>query len=273
MGCAWPSGGVGPRTSERSGLARVLWMMRLAILALVILAGGMAHAEARHQRLVTERGVVHVWTPDGYDPATAGIVVYLHGYYTTVDRAWTRHRLATQFANANINALFIACATPDNARRPIAWSTLRRLLAAVEERIGELPKGRRVAVAHSGGHRTLTNWLRDPALDTVVLLDALYDEEPEYRRWILGAKNRRLIDVSVLTREWTDPLHRTLRGTRIVEGLDDSKARESRIVYWRTDIDHMELVTGGQVLPGVLQMLSIPAISVNKIDEAPSSLM
>lgn len=244
--------------------------MRLVAFACVLLACTLAHAES-HRRLVTEGGVVHVWTPDGYDPDTAGVVVYLHGYYTTVDKAWSKHRLRKQFAASKINALFIACATPDGPRPEVAWPRLELLLSSVQARIGELPAGRRVAVAHSGGHRTLSSWLRDPALDTVVLLDALYDDGLDYLAWIEASEDRRLIDVAVLTREWTDRLHAVLASTFVIDKLDDPRAREARIVYLRSDVDHMKLITGGRVLPRILRMLALP--TVNKPHVLPSSLM
>lgn len=250
-------------------------MTRRVLVMLVALAvlGEIAHAKPRHRRLVTDNGVVHVWTPDGYDPKTAGIVVYLHGYYTTVDRAWRRHRLPRQFARAKVNALFVACATPDNARRPVAWTSLQELLATVAEAVGELPEGRRVVVAHSGGHRTVTSWLSDPVMETVVLIDAFYDLGPEYRAWVEASGERRFIDIAVQTREWADTLHQALEETQVIEKLGDPRARESRIVYMRSKTDHMELVTGGRVIPAVLRMLSLPPLTVNEGARRPSSLL
>ena len=48
----------------------------------------------RHWRLATERGAIHVWTPAGYDAATAATVVFVHGYWIDADEAWTSYRLA-----------------------------------------------------------------------------------------------------------------------------------------------------------------------------------
>jgi hypothetical protein len=55
---------------------------------------------------------VHVWTPASFDRETAGIVVYVHGFFTNVDQAWRYHRLPKQFAESGINAVFIACEAP-----------------------------------------------------------------------------------------------------------------------------------------------------------------
>ena len=43
---------------------------------------------SQHTRLRTPNGAVHVWKPAAYDPSTAGIVIYVHGYYVDVDDAW-----------------------------------------------------------------------------------------------------------------------------------------------------------------------------------------
>lgn len=253
-----PSGGRLPITHAPRALALAL--------AIVATTSSLAAAQGHHLRIATPRGPVHVWRPDGYDPATAVVVVYLHGYYTTVDRAWREHQLARQFADAKINALFIACATPDGPRRKVAWGSLTSLLATVARRV-EIPRGRRIAIAHSGGHRTLTLWLDDPALDTVVLLDALYDAEPAYRSWIMASHSHRLINLSVLTRSWTDALHGALAETVSLGEADNPRSREdSRIIYIRSDRGHMELVTGGIVLPWILQTLRAPSIATGGED-------
>lgn len=245
----------------------------LLALVLALLVCPVAAADAHHQRIATRHGAVHLWTPDGYDPKTAAVVVYLHGYYTTVDQAWREHQLAQQFADAEINALFVACATPDGPRRAVAWRSLKSLLATVA-RHTHLPRGRRIAVAHSGGHRTLTGWLGDRSLDTVVLLDALYDAEPAYRAWIRSSPSHRLIDLSVLTRSWTDALHGALDETVSLAESDDPRDNEgSRIIYVRSERGHMELVTGGIVLPWVLQLLRAPSLAtVTSAAASPSSL-
>ena len=64
-------------------------------------------ADGTHYRVQTEHGPVHLFRPAGYDRRTAGVVVYVHGLYTSVDQAWKDHRLATQFAASGANALFI----------------------------------------------------------------------------------------------------------------------------------------------------------------------
>src|SRR5688572_5755301 len=113
-----------------------------------------------HWRFETWNGPVHVWRPSGYDPQTAGTVVYVHGYYVTVDKAWREHRLAEQFAASGLNALFIAPEAPTGGQQEILWPGLGTLLVEVEKHIAlTIPPGPLVAIGHSGAWRTVREWL------------------------------------------------------------------------------------------------------------------
>jgi hypothetical protein len=216
----------------------------------------------RHVRLATAHGPVHVWTPKGYDRKRAETILYVHGYFVHVDQAWSSYKLETQFASSAINAIFIACEAPNSTSEPISWTSLADLLDTVEKGIGEkLPRRRIVAMGHSGAHRTLRAWLSDPAIDTVVLVDAAYGEIDEYKDWILGDPHRRLIDVGDDTRAWTDKLHADLPETVVLEefptlaeGIPQG-ARRARILYIKSSLGHMPLVTSGYSIPMILRML------------------
>jgi hypothetical protein len=211
---------------------------------------------------------VHVWHPVAFEPDTAGIVVYVHGYYANVDRAWRQHRLAAQFRESGINALFVVCEAPRSPRQHVAWHTLSALLRAVEHGLRRpLPDGEVVVVGHSAAHRTITPWLDDARLGTVVLLDAMYGDMPELREWINQSPERRLIDVGNLTRPWTDALHATLPDTLVFDDFpspDEGRlpgARGAQVVYVRSEIGHMPLVTGGLALPMLLRALRLPMVA------------
>lgn len=234
-----------------------------------MLAGLCASAQGspRHERLETLYGPIHVWTPAHYEPETAGVVVYVHGYFADVDRAWRTHRLADQFEESGINALFIACEAPANSRERVFWTSVDALRRTVADGIGKaLPQGRVVAVGHSAAHRTLVHWLED-RLDTIVLLDAVYRDMPELRDWLARSGERRLINAAVLTRKWTEPLHAALADTRTYESFPPPSAgkldgaRKARVVYVRSQHDHMTLVTGGVALPMLLRALDLPVVA------------
>ncbi len=221
--------------------------------------------QGQHWRLETTRGAVHVWVPHTYDPETAITVVYVHGYWTNVDGAWTTHRLPEQFALSGINAMFIACDAPSDKYQPVGWPSLHGLLASVVADIGvPMPKGRVVAIAHSGGFRTLEQWLPNQRLDTIVLLDAAYGDTWGYRNWLYSDKQHRLIDIGDDTLKEADALHKMMPGTLVVDGFPadelTDEERTARILYIRSQLGHMPLVTGGRAIPTLLRALRAPRI-------------
>ena len=216
----------------------------------------------RHLRLETKHGAVHVWTPKGYEPRRAETILYVHGYYVHVDEAWRAYKLESQFASSAINAMFIACEAPIDAKEPVSWDSIAELLDTVERGIADKrPRRRIVARGHSGAHRTLRGWLDEPNIDTVVLVDAAYGEIDEYKTWILADDKRRLIDIGDDTRAWTDKLHADLPETVVLDGfpsLEDGIPREAaraRILYIKSSLGHFPLVTSGWALPMVLRTL------------------
>ncbi len=221
--------------------------------------------DGRHWRIETPRGPIHVWIPHGYAAETATTVVYVHGYRTDVDAAWFGHRLPEQFVLSGINAMFVACPAPSWKTEPVMWPSLRALLDTVRVNVAEkMPAGRVVAVGHSGAFRTLELWLANPRLDTVVLLDAAYGDLWPYQRWLLGARTRRLINVGDDTLARTEVLHRALPASVVLDGfpLGDlpEDARHARVLYIRSAIGHMPLVTAGIALPLVLRALDVKRV-------------
>jgi hypothetical protein len=253
-------------------------MQYLAAIAVILLGIGDARAEAtfedlrgysiegvivpgNHTRLDTVHGAVHVWAPEGYDAATATLVVYIHGYYVDVDDAWWAHGLPEQFGATGINALFVVPESPTWGGDDVRWESITDLALTIEDQIEEaMPKGRKVVVAHSGGFRTVLQWLQ-PDLDTVVLLDAGYGEKQPYGEWMRKAASHRLITISSATYWWSRGLAKQfVPGMTQIEGfakLDNPRlvamlSRE-RAVHVETSLDHWQVVT--TALPKALAML------------------
>src|SRR5262245_50530640 len=106
--------------------------MRVLIASIAICAGvavASAAPPGRHVRLRTPRGPLHLWTPAGHDPATADLVIYVHGYFVTIDEAWREHRLAEQFARTGLNATFVVCGAPSAHGDAVDWPALDELIA------------------------------------------------------------------------------------------------------------------------------------------------
>jgi hypothetical protein len=226
-----------------------------------------AVAAGRHWRVETERGPVHVWIPARYDAATAATVVFVHGYFVSVDEAWADYRLAHQFALSGINAMFIAAQAPMAKRDSLVWPSLSALVRTVKESVDvTMPTKRLVAVGHSGAYRTLAHWLRNESLDTVVLLDALYGEY-RFMPWARESKTRRLVNIAYETQRYSDVMHRHLPSTVKLDALPDDRLPDARILYAKTDVGHWQLVTDGVALP-----LALRAIGVDAVAEAPLEL-
>jgi len=220
----------------------------------------------QHWRLETARGAVHVWAPADYDAKTAATVVFVHGYWIDVDEAWTSYRLAQQFALSGINALFIAPDAPAAKWEPIAWPSLPELVRTVADNIAvAMPAGRLVAVGHSGAYRTLATWLAAPALDTVVLLDALYIEFG-LLPWMRASKQHRLINIVYETGRFSNYLHRRLPATKRVDGLPRDGLPDAPILYVRTDVGHWPLVIDGVALPLALRAIGVPSVASAPLD-------
>jgi hypothetical protein len=238
----------------------------LALLAAAGASGAAADRSAGgdHWRLATERGVVHVWRPDGYDERTAGTVVYVHGYFTTADGTWDNDRLAEQFGRSERNALFVVSEAPAGADDEVRWDSVDALMTAVREGTGlERPPGSLVTIGHSGGFRTLLPWLRASALDQVVLLDGLYGDVRPFRQWLSVARGRlanRMILVAAETLTKSRQFARRVRGSIWRDSIPESEAdlkpaeRRARLLCLRSQYDHAELVTGGKVLSFVLRL-------------------
>jgi hypothetical protein len=229
-----------------------------------------AVSNGTHRRLETDHGVVHVWAPAGYRPESAATVVYVHGYYTDVDGAWTDHQLAAQFALSAVNAVFIACEAPAGARGKVSWAALDELVGTALAGSGIAPpRGPLIAVGHSGAYRTLEAWLEDPLLDELVLVDAAYADIEPFEAWIRSAPRHRIIDVTEDTVRWSEEMARDLADLApvLVDRVPDRErewpdgARTARLVTIRAQWSHMQLVTGGRVLPMVLRLLPVELLA------------
>lgn len=237
-----------------------------------------SEADGTHWRFETSRGAVHVWRPPGYDAATAGIVVYVHGYRTTVDKAWTEHGLAAQFRASGQNALFIVPEAPSGLRDWVKWPSLGRLIRAVRKHTKlTRPWGHIVAVGHSGAYRTLVRWLDYRHLDHIVLLDGLYGQEDEFRAWLQQKRHgqNRLLLVGADTLRWTEPFVDEFTHARVFDFIPSSydeipdEQRRGKLLYLRSQFDHMGIVTAGKTIPVLLRLTRLEKLADTVADSLP----
>jgi pimeloyl-ACP methyl ester carboxylesterase len=227
--------------------------------------------DGRYQRFGTkDKGPVHVWRPRTYRRDTAETVVYLHGFYTDVDHAILEHQLLTQFRDSGKNALFIVPETRSWRTDPFFWNDLEELLATVEKRTKQKrPAGPITVVGHSGGYRTVVEWLKHASLGRVVLVDGMYGNDDEFKKWVDEDKGKDgTPEVKQLVLVGFDTVQHTewfLRKQPTAIRLDDlpylyddlpSSMAKSKVLYFQSErFDHMAMVTSGRLLPWLLHVL------------------
>ena len=225
---------------------------------------GSGEAGGKHFRVETAHGAVHIFRPAGYERRTAGVIVYVHGLYVHVDQAWQQHRLAAQFAASGQNALFIAPEAPAATEEEPAWKDLGSLIATALRRAHlSRPPGPVIAVGHSGAYRTLLYWLHEPRLRHLILIDALYGNEADFRDWLVAGNGRKMTVVVKGTGRWADPFVRSIRRAITLAQIPESYGaltraqRTARLLCLRSQYGHMELITEGRALPILLQRAAL----------------
>lgn len=227
-----------------------------------------AVATGREIRIEGHRGPIRVWIPASYHADTAATIVYVHGFHDTVDTAWVNHRLPEQFALAAANALIIAPEAPSKKGVPINYPDLGELIRIVEDATGVMRgSAYTAAIGHSGAIKTLYEWLDEPMLDALVLVDALYLDESPAVAWLAGSPRRRLVtvgeDTILASEDAADEIAGTVRLDRFPPSwsLWPAEARTARHLYIRAQYTHMGLVTNGLVLPALVRLLPVELLA------------
>lgn len=156
-----------------------------------------------------------LYVPAGFDPRRpALIVMFFHGHGSVIERTVTEADLPRQIAESGANAVLVAPqfaydaadSSPGKFWRPGAFARfvdeaatkLARLLtpqgADLRRLSGVFNLAPVMLVAFSGGYKPAAYVLaRGGAahrIHSVVLLDALYDEEEKFAAWFAGARRR-----------------------------------------------------------------------------------
>jgi hypothetical protein len=218
-----------------------------------------------HWRLESDKGVIHVYAPPKYDARHAGLVVYVHGYRTSADRAWHEHRLREQFLASRQNALFVVPQAPTSIDDPVRWESLSSLRDALRAARIRAPDGPVIAVGHSGAYRTIARWVAEPELSEIILLDGLYRDPAPFETFAAAPKHK-LILVGKETAKACAALARRASGIaleHIPEAYADFSARERRatLLYLRSQYGHEEIVAGGKVLPLLLRLTPLRSLT------------
>ncbi len=226
-------------------------------------------AGGRHFRIKTAQGAVHVWFPQGYDRETAGTVVYVHGYWTDADGAWRDHGLARQFRASKQNAMFVVPDAPSNNDESVQWPALSDLRRAVSRANIKIPDGPVVVMGHSGAFRTVMQWVDNRVVDQIILLDALYAGESAFDEFIKSGKraeDHKLIVVAANTAQESKAFATKYKFAVAREKMPDSasgftkRERGAKLLYVRSQYEHMQIVTSRKVIPMLLRVTPLKAL-------------
>ena len=226
-------------------------------------------AGGRHFRIKTAQGSVHVWFPEDYDRATAGTVVYVHGYWTDADGAWRDYELARQFRASRQNAMFVVPDAPSNNEESVHWPALSDLRKAVSRANIKIPDGPVVVMGHSGAFRTVMQWVDNRVVDQIILLDALYAGESAFDDFIKSGKradDHKLIVVAASTAQESKSFANKYKFAVAREKMPDSvggfskRERGAKLLYSRSQYEHMQIVTSKKVIPMLLRVTPLKAL-------------
>ncbi len=219
--------------------------------------------DGKHYRIKTGAGAVHVWLPPGYDRATAGTVIYVHGYWTDADGAWKDHQLARQFRMSRQNALFIVPDAPSANEDTVKWPALTDLRKAVSRANIKMPDGPIVVMGHSGAFRTVMQWVDHKLVDQIILLDAMYAGEHQFDEFIKSGKRadeHKMIVVGAAVAQASIAFAKQYKFAVAREGFPDTLGaftkgeRRAKLLYIRSQYDHMAIVTSRKVIPLLLRV-------------------
>lgn len=226
-------------------------------------------AGGRHFRIKTAQGAVHVWFPENYDRETAGTVVYVHGYWTDADGAWRDHALARQFRASRQNAMFVVPDAPSSNDESVHWPALSDLRKAVTRANIKIPDGPVVVMGHSGAFRTVMQWVDNRVVDQIILLDAMYAGESAFDEFIKSGKradDHKLIVVAASTAQESKSFATKYKFAVAREKLPDSvggfskRERGAKLLYIRSQYEHMQIVTSRKVIPLLLRVSPLKAL-------------
>jgi len=226
-------------------------------------------AGGTHWRVKTAQGAVHVWVPPNYDRATAGTVIYIHGYWTDSDGAWRDHELARQFKASRQNALFIVPDAPSSNDEGVQWPALTDLRRAVTRANIKLPDGPIIVIGHSGAFRTVMQWVDHRHVDQIILLDAMYAGEHAFDEFIKSGKradDHKLIVVAASTEQGSRAFANKYKFAVAREKMPkdvggfSKRERGAKLLYIRSQYEHMSIVTSKKVIPVLLRVTPLKAL-------------
>lgn len=215
-------------------------------------------------RLESPHGPLYVFRPGGYRHERGGLVVYVHGLFEDVDTVWREHEIQAQLTASNRNAVFIVPEAPVKPEDFVRWMSLGALIDFVEATLpGVLPNnGPTIAMGHSGAYRTIVEWIDEPRLQEIVLIDGLYGNEDDFATWVKAAPPHRMVISVLTTQKWATPFLAHFPDAPILKVFPKwvwpPAVQTAKVVAITSEqFGHMAQAKGGKVLPVMLRATSL----------------
>jgi hypothetical protein len=174
-------------------------------------------------------------------------MVYVHGYFDSVDDAVRDHGVFAQAKASGVNVMVVMIEAPKSPKEPVRWGSFFLLREALEQRMGRALPPRVIAMGHSGGSRTLREWAKAGEVNDVVLLDAFYGSPAPWSAYLKRVTEGRLQLIGTLTFPKAERWQQTLE-----------KNERERVQQWPAKTDHMGVVTKGAWIPRLLRERAVP---------------
>lgn len=210
---------------------------------------------------------VMMFLPNGFKSSRIlDIVVYLHGWYNSIDSANIQFRIAEQFAESRRNAVLVFPEGPKFAPDSFGGKLedscgLQRLLQETLETLRRTKNinakiGNVILAGHSGAYRAIAFMLLRGGIPVreVWLFDALYGQTEKFTHWLEQDRKRlrgRFINIYTDdggTKAETEKLIEDLAAWRIPNllkpeiELTKQDLMQSSVIFIRTDLTHNEVV-------------------------------
>jgi len=161
---------------------------------------------------------------------------------------------------------------PSSNEDSVKWPALKDLRKAIARANIVMPDGPVVVMGHSGAFRTVMQWVDHRAVEQIILLDAMYAGESAFDEFIGSGKRadqHKLIVVGADTAQGSAGFAKKYKFAVAREKMPGSygeftkRERRAKLLYIRSQFDHMSIVTSRKVIPLLLRMTSLKSLATS----------
>jgi hypothetical protein len=126
-----------------------------------------------------------------------------------------------------------------------------------------------IVIGHSGAFRTVMQWVDHRLVEQIILLDAMYAGESAFDEYIGSGKRadeHKLIVVGASTAQESASFAKKYKFAVAREKMPDSaggfsrREKNAKLLYIRSQFEHMAIVTSGKVIPALLHLTPLKSL-------------